>query len=174
MNYELTNRLHRRFRTAMAVFMCGLVVSGLTAFPLRWEVGTLASWLQISSETDFGSLVGLRYWIAFVRAGLNDTYSHYPFMAYATDWLAFAHLAIAVFFLGPLREPTRHDWTLISGIIACIGVIPLALICGALRGIPFYWRCIDCSFGLFGAVPLAYCLWLSRRMKSAPINSDRL
>jgi hypothetical protein len=23
-----------------------------------------------------------------------------------------------------------------------------------VRGIPFFWRCIDASFGVFGAVPL--------------------
>jgi hypothetical protein len=45
------------------------------------------------------------------------------------------------------------------GIIACFGVIPLALIAGAIRQIPFYWRLIDCSFGIFGIVPL----WLGRK-----------
>jgi hypothetical protein len=33
-------------------------------------------------------------------------------------------------------------------------VIPLALIAGAIRQIPFYWRVIDCSFGVFGIIPL--------------------
>ncbi len=36
-------------------------------------------------------------------------------------------------------------------------VIPLALICGPIRGIPFYWRLIDCSFGVVGFVPLWVC-----------------
>ena len=39
--------------------------------------------------------------------------------------------------------------------IACVLVIPLALICGAVRGIPFWWRMIDCSFGILGVIPLA-------------------
>ena len=34
----------------------------------------------------------------------------------------------------------------------------LALIFGPIRGIPLFWRLIDCSFGLFGAIPL----WLAR------------
>ena len=38
--------------------------------------------------------------------------------------------------------------------IACAGVIPLALICGPIRGIPFGWSLIDMSFGVFGALPL--------------------
>jgi hypothetical protein len=36
----------------------------------------------------------------------------------------------------------------------------LALIFGPLRGIPLGWQVIDCSFGLFGVIPL----WMARRM----------
>jgi hypothetical protein len=39
-------------------------------------------------------------------------------------------------------------------LIACAGIIPLALICGPIRGIPFFWTCVDMCFGLFGVVPL--------------------
>jgi hypothetical protein len=38
--------------------------------------------------------------------------------------------------------------------IACAGIIPLALICGPVRGIPFWWSVIDMSFGVFGVIPL--------------------
>jgi hypothetical protein len=37
-------------------------------------------------------------------------------------------------------------------------VIPLAFICGPLRGIPFWWRIIDCSFGLLCLPPLLFAL----------------
>jgi len=37
--------------------------------------------------------------------------------------------------------------------------VPWALVFGPLRGIPFFWRLIDCSFGVVGIVPL----WLCRR-----------
>jgi hypothetical protein len=160
-----TYRLVLRFRLVMALFICGLVISGITAFPLRWELDRLATWLGVTADADLANLSGLRYWIAYVREGLQHSYRTYPFLAYGTDWLAFAHLVIAVFFIGPLLKPTEHDWILVSGIIACVGVIPLALICGTLREIPFYWRLIDCSFGVFGAMPLTYCLVLSRRLK---------
>lgn len=150
----------------MSLFILGLVVSGITAFPLQWELDCLASWLGVGGNPDLGSLSGLRYWIAYVHKGLEESYAAYPFLAYGTDWLAFAHLAIAVFFIGPLREPTKHDWTLVSGIIACVGVVPLALFCGPLRGIPLYWRLIDCSFGVVGVVPLVYCLMVSRKLKT--------
>jgi len=36
-------------------------------------------------------------------------------------------------------------------------VIPYALVFGGLRGIPLWWRLIDCSFGLFGFIPLWFC-----------------
>jgi len=162
--------LIRRFRVVLALFIISLIVSGVTAFPLRWELKTLASWMGVADEPDLASLSGLSYWIVLVHSGLERSYDAYPFLAYGTDWLAFAHIAIAVFFIGPLRAPTRHDWILMSGIIACAGVLPLALICGPLRGIPLYWRLIDCSFGVIGAMPLIYCLRISRRLKA---NADQ-
>jgi len=80
-------------------------------------------------------------------------------MAYGTDWLAFAHLVIAVAFWGPLKDPVRNIWVIEFGMIACVLVIPLALIAGPIRGIPFFWQLVDCSFGVFGIIPL----WLCRR-----------
>jgi hypothetical protein len=43
------------------------------------------------------------------------------------------------------------------GLIACAGVVPLALIAGPLRGIPLGWRLIDWGFGVVGCVPLLLC-----------------
>jgi len=79
--------------------------------------------------------------------------------------LAFGHLSIAVFFIRPLFKPLESDWVLQSGLVCCAGVIPLALIAGQIRGIPLYWELIDCSFGFFGAIPLLYCLKLTRQMR---------
>ena len=42
--------------------------------------------------------------------------------------------------------------------IACVAILPLAFICGPIRQIPFYWRLIDCSFGVFGIIPLLLCM----------------
>ena len=61
-------------------------------------------------------------------------------------------------FFGPMRDPVRNKWVLQFGLVACAAVPLLALIAGPLRGIPFGWRLIDCSFGLFGAIPLAIAL----------------
>jgi hypothetical protein len=100
-----------------------------------------------------------------VLDGTTATNRIYPFLAYGTDWLAFSHLVIAVAFIGPLRDPVRNRWVLAFGVIACAGVVPLALIAGQVRGIPFYWRLIDMSFGVFGALPLLLCLHYVRRLE---------
>jgi small neutral amino acid transporter SnatA (MarC family) len=81
----------------------------------------------------------------------------YPFISYGSDWLGFAHLMIAVVFLGPLQDPVRNRWVIEFGIICCIAIFPFAFIAGAIRGIPFFWRLIDCSFGIAGGLILLSC-----------------
>ena len=78
--------------------------------------------------------------------------------------LVVSHIVIAITFIGPLRDPVKNAWVVESGIIASILVIPWALIFGPLRGIPFWWRLIDCSFGAGGLVFLLPAHWLIRRM----------
>src|SRR5262245_18797104 len=146
--------LRTRIRLLLALFMLGLVLSGLTAFPLGTELRILCSFVGVDPAVPASTYTGLQHWIAFVAEGLRETYAKYPFVAYGTDWLAFAHLVIAVAFIGPCLDPVRNVWVVTFGIIACVGVIPLALIAGAIRQIPFYWRLIDCSFGVLGAIPL--------------------
>ena len=89
--------------------------------------------------------------------GLKETNARYPFISYGTDWLAFAHLVIAVVFIGPLKQPVRNIWVVEFGIVACIAVFPLALIAGEVRQIPVFWRLVDCMFGLAGGLILIFC-----------------
>lgn len=56
--------------------------------------------------------------------------------------------------------------------IACAGIIPLALICGAIRGIPFYWRLIDCAFGVFGIIPLYLLHVYVTKLSAMKYSSD--
>ncbi|MDO8540825.1 MAG: hypothetical protein Q7S40_10350 [Opitutaceae bacterium] len=149
-----------RFRIMMAAFIAGLLVSGLTAFPLLREMQLLASWLGLEGAASPAGHTGLAFWILTVKFGLADMYARYPWIAYGTDWLAFGHIVIALFFVGPLIRPAESRSVIYAGIAACILVFPLALIAGAIRGIPFYWRLIDCSFGAIGILPLLYCLRL--------------
>jgi hypothetical protein len=150
----------RRIRFWLAVFIAGLVVSGVTAFPLQAEISWLASFLHAGWLRPIAQFTGLLSWIERVKEALIDTNARYPFLAYGTDWLAFAHLVIAVAFVGPFIDPVRNKWVITFGLVACAGVVPLALIAGPLRGIPLPWRLIDCSFGIFGCFPLLLC-WQS-------------
>ena len=98
-------------------------------------------------------------WIAQVNDAVQNGYGQYPFLAYGTDWLAFGHVAIALAFVGPLRDPVKNVWVIEFGIIACLLVIPWTLIFGVIREIPFFWQLIDMSFGILGIIPL----WLARQ-----------
>ena len=96
----------------------------------------------------------MRVWTA-----LHEINRVWPFIGYGGDWLAFGHFMIAIAFVGAWRDPVRNQWLFDFGLIACALVVPYALVFGAARGIPSWWRLIDCSFGVFGAIPL----WLCRR-----------
>jgi hypothetical protein len=147
----------RRIRLWLAIFIAGLVLSGLTAFPLQSEIRLLDATLHTTPLRSVANSIGLPRWIDQVSDGLTEANAHYPFLAYGTDWLAFAHLVIAVAFIGPYIDPVRNKWVVTFGLIACAGVIPLALIAGPIRGIPLGWRFIDCTFGLVGSIPLLLC-----------------
>lgn len=137
----------RRVRILVIGFIIGLALSGITAFPLTWELSIL---VRNFGQGDSGTAT----WLRLVQQALLENDAKYPFVAYGTDWLAFGHLVIATAFLGPLRDPIRNKWIIDWGIIACVGVPFLAMIAGPIRGIPFAWRLIDCSFGIVGIVPL--------------------
>jgi hypothetical protein len=144
----------------LALFIAGLVASGVTAFPLQSELDLLVRWSGADLSGPEGSM---SWWIARVHQGLTETNARHPFLAYGTDWLTFGHIIIAMFFVGPLLDPVRNAWVLRVGLVACAAVFPLALICGPIRGIPLYWRLIDCAFGLFGAIPLLLVLrWIKK------------
>jgi len=159
-------------RAWLIVFIVGLVVAGATAFPLVAEL-SFGSWLLhgLGLQHSFPSFVA---WIDRVNAGVETTNAHYPFILYGTDWLAFAHLMIAVAFIGPLRDPVRNIWVIQFGIIACVCVIPLAAIAGPIRGIPFGWELIDMSFGVVGIVPLLLVYRLVRRLEKLQSERARL
>jgi len=153
------NRASKRgVRILLILFVVGLVVSGATAIPLGREAAALQ---RIAGE---GSAVqtwwpSLAAWISRTYRGVEETSREYPFIFYGTDWLAFGHFVIAIAFIGPIRDPVRNRWVIEFGMIACALVIPWALLMGPIRGIPFFWRLIDCSFGVIGIIPL----YLARR-----------
>lgn len=163
-------KLKLKVRMLIVIFMTALVLSGLTAFPLEVELsyirGVASDLLELNNP--------VYLWIAKVYDGLKEVNSKYPFISYGTDWLAFAHIVIAIVFVGPLRDPVKNIWVIHFGIIACLLIFPLAFIAGEIRGIPFYWRVIDCSFGAIGIIPLMLCdRYIKRIMKSEQLYNEK-
>ena len=144
--------LRRRIKLLTWLFIIGLVLSGATAIPLPGEVNLLVNFCGSSGESS-----ELARWLLRVRDALSQTQERHPFLFYGTDWLAFGHFVIAIVFFGALRDPVRNRWLFDFGLIACALVIPYALVFGGLRGMPIWWRLIDCSFGVFGFIPLWFC-----------------
>jgi hypothetical protein len=158
-------QLKLRIRAWLVLFIVGLALSGITAFPIETELAFL-----VRQSGAFPAIVA--NWITAVYNAVHDTNSKYPYLAYGTDWLAFGHLVIATTFIGPLKDPVRNIWVLQFGMIACVMVFPLAFIAGPIRGIPVYWRFIDCSFGFFGIIPLWICYRDIRKLER--LQSDKL
>lgn len=153
----------RTTRRWIIAFMVGLVLSGITAFPIETLMNVLVA--HIDWVPGF-----TRAWIMQVHHGVVTTNAAFPFLSYGTDWLAFAHVVLAIVFVGPYRDPLKNIWVIQFGMIACALVIPLALICGPIRGIPFYWRLIDCSFGIIGYIPLYICFKNIKKLEQMKAN----
>jgi hypothetical protein len=94
----------RRFRAMLGFFIFGLVMSGITAFPLQRELGTVVAVRGLEQVSPANARNSFDHWILTVRDGLRDSYGRHPWLAYGTDWLAFAHIVIAVFFIGPFVD----------------------------------------------------------------------
>ena len=166
MKIETPQQLDRKIKRLILLFIIGLCLSGITAFPLLQEVTFL--------HNKVGPLLPfyMQHWIDKVYNGIAAVNSSSPFMAYGTDWLAFAHLVIAVVFLGPYSDPVRNIWVIQFGRIACYLIFPLAFICGPIRGIPFWWQLIDCSFGA-GGLMLLTCIYRNiQKLETLLINTN--
>lgn len=140
--------LLRRIRCMIVFFMIALILSGVTAFPVYTEL----KWIGEHQVFAPGSLLGV--FLHKVWLGVQAVNDHFPFLFYGYDWLAFAHIVIAMAFIGPYKDPVRNKWIINWAMLSCVAVFPLALIAGPIRGIPWFHIMIDCSFGMIGLVPL--------------------
>lgn len=141
----------------LALFMAALALSGVTAVPLVELTGLLNQWTA-------GVGGSLHAWAHQTAQAVEHVRDSYPFLLYGTDWLAFAHLAIAVAFIGPWRDPIRNRWVVEWGLWCCLLVLPVAFLWAPVRGVHLFWRFVDASFGVLGAVPLWIILRRIRRM----------
>jgi hypothetical protein len=143
--FKIENDL-RFIRRWILFFMVSLFVSGVTAIPVEWELSIIKRFFSL--ETRVGD------WLQQVYLAVKETGSKYPFLLYGYDWLAFAHIVLAMLFIGPYKDPVRNKWVIEFAMYACMLVIPFALIAGHFRGVPLWWRFIDCAFGIVGVLPL--------------------
>ena len=152
--------LRARIRAWTLFLIAGLFFSGITAIPLRAELAVLASLFRPASP--------LGAWLLQIQTAVEHVAAHYPFMFLGTDWLAFGHIVIGLGFIGLLIDPLRNEWLITWGMIACAMVIPWAWIFGAMHAIPWWWRCVDSSFGVGGMIPLLLIRRYLRELKRRP------
>lgn len=152
--------LIRSIRRWLIFFIIALLLSGLTAFPLETELAWACSWWPEKQSAFY-------YWLFSTYTAIKTTNAAYPSLAYGYDWLAFAHIVIAIAFVGPYKDPVRNVWVIRFGMISCVLIFPLALIAGQIRGIPFFWQLIDMSFGVVGLIPLTICLHKIKLLEKA-------
>ncbi len=145
-----------RWLTGFVIF--GLVLSGLSAIPLKPQ-------LELAQHVVGRGGNAAAEWVATLLSGLETIQEKAPFILYGLDWLAFAHIALGVLFLGAWKDPVRNVWLFQFGLIVCALLIPWSMVSGAFRSIPLWHRAVDCSFGLVCAVPLGLALKLTRELE---------
>ncbi len=139
----------KKVKRMVLFFIVALIISGCTAIPLEEQLNVIIP---------FTTNIKIIYlWLLQVQEGIVETKKNLPFLFYGYDWLAFAHFLFGFLFIGVYKNPVKNKWIIEFGLIACILIIPFALCFGYIRGIPFWWRLIDCSFGVFGFITLQYC-----------------
>jgi hypothetical protein len=143
----MKTKLQNQIKLLTIFFIIALVISGITAFPIETELNYLLNFIDFFPKD-------MEAWLVKTHIAISETNKKYPMLAYGYDWLAFAHIVIAIAFWGVLKDPVRNIWIVEFGMISCLLILPLAFICGSVRGIPLFWQLIDCSFGLFGIIPL--------------------
>ena len=145
----------KRAKVMLGIVVFGLLVSGITVWPAVPEL-KMAVQLVWGDAAPSGTLHGF---VLQAIVGLEVMQKDYPFMLYAHDWLAFAHIVLAILFAGAIRDPIRNVWIVQCGLIMCALIPVLAGICIPLRGIPWIWFCFDFAFAPAAALPL----WIALR-----------
>jgi hypothetical protein len=152
-----TMQMRSRIRACTWFLIVGLVLSGLTAIPIQFEM-TLGRTVLGDDLSRGGHLPGrVVTWLRTLDGGITATAREAPFMFYGTDWLAFGHFMIAIMFVGALTDPVRNRWLYRVGMIASLLVPVWAAVFGPVRGIPIWWRLIDASFGVVAFIPAWLC-----------------
>jgi hypothetical protein len=147
------NKLLFKIRVMLGVVIAGLLITTIAAFPIVTNIQLLDK--VVGEGTAIGNfLPPLGEWITYASSTVAELDRQHPFLFYASDWMVFAHMVIAIVFIGPWRDPVKNIWVIEWGMIACLVIIPTAMIAGEVREIPFFWRLVDSMFGVLCIIPL--------------------
>ncbi len=152
----------RKIKRLTLIFIILLAVVGFSVFPIVQILEALNPFLASNFPQS-----PLTLFFNSVANALAYDQTHYPFMLYGLDWLGYAHLMIALVFIGPLRDPVKNIWVIEFGILACLLTLPAIFIFGYKNQIPLWWSFIDCTFGVIGAILLNYIRNLTLRISAA-------
>ena len=143
----------------LVIVAFGLFVSGVTIWPWDIELSFAISALQAIAGPE--PLIQL---LQDIQQDMRLLEQSNSFVLYVADWLAFAHLVLAVLFLMALKNPIRNVLVVRFGILCSLSVPVLAITCIPMRGIPLFWILIDSSFALC-AIPLWIALKDIRKLE---------
>ena len=161
--------IRRRVRFLVFVFIVLLILGGLSAFFIV-ETANIAQ--QLSGK---GSFIGERLpsvaeWVSKIHDAIAETAEKHPFMFYGTDWVGFSHFMMVIACIGVLREPVRNIWVIQFALIGCILMIPMTLVIGAARDLPWFWQLFDCGIGAVGAILFFICYRYVRRLERSEVK----
>jgi len=148
----------------LKVVAVGLFVSGVTVWP---AISELKMGLALLSSIGFGESA-LFSFVTQLLGSLQAIEESHPQIMYGYDWLAFAHIVLAILFWGAAKDPVRNRWVVECGLIMCALIPVLAGICIPIREIPIYWILFDLAFVPGAAIPLLIALRDVRLIESKP------
>lgn len=155
-------------RLLLVIIALGLLVSGLTCYWLPREVSALLDLVWRRSPDTIPFMAAEYELLVKVERGLANLERDFPEMFLGTDWLGFAHVVLAILFLGAIREPVRNVWIVQFGMICAVLVVPAAWLFGWMRGLPPIHYLVDASFGIGAMIPLYLCYRIIRRLEQPP------
>jgi len=155
-NITKEKQLRWRIKAGIIITIIGLLVNGISSVPLRTELEILLRYPDRLPQF-------LLDWWTYVQQGVLETSDKYSFMRYGFDWLAFAHVMIAIAFIGPLRDPIKNQWVVQWGmIVAALGIL-MAFGWERIRDIPVWWSIVDAGISYMAFVVLWLCnKWIGK------------
>lgn len=158
-------QLRLQIKIVIILTIVGLLANGASALPLRVEMNLL-----LSNSQWFPQFV--QDWWVYVNQGVLETSEKYSFMRYGFDWLGFAHLLIAIAFIGPLRDPVKNQWVVQWGMIAAALSIVMAFGWERVRNIPIWWSFIDGGISYAAFVLLWICNRWIQKLKMISVKES--